>query len=60
MARDGWRIVMITGSSRSSRSTFRTTPTVTRIGFWAYLTTSAVCMIPATVAYTAGGALSVV
>jgi hypothetical protein len=32
---------------------------VTRIGFWAYLTTSAVCMIPATVAYTfAAGALS--
>ena len=60
VARDGWRIVMIT----------RLVPLfpfnvqnyaygVTRIGFWAYLTTSAVCMIPATVAYTfAGGALS--
>ena len=60
VARDGWRIVMIT----------RLVPLfpfnlqnyvygVTRIGFWAYLATSAVCMIPATVAYTfAGGALS--
>ena len=60
VARDGWRIVMIT----------RLVPLfpfnvqnyaygVTRIGFWVYLTTSAVCMIPATVAYTfAGGALS--
>jgi uncharacterized membrane protein YdjX (TVP38/TMEM64 family) len=60
VARDGWRIVMIT----------RLVPLfpfnvqnyaygVTRIGFWAYITTSAVCMIPATVAYTfAAGALS--
>ncbi len=60
VARDGWRVVMIT----------RLVPLfpfnlqnygygLTRIGFWTYLLTSWICMLPGTAAYTfAGGALS--
>ena len=60
VARDGWRIVMITRLVPLFPFNLQNYAYgVTRIGFWAYLTTSAVCMIPATVAYTfAGGALS--
>ena len=60
VARDGWRIVMITRLVPLFPFNLQNyTYGVTRIGFWAYLSTSAVCMIPATVAYTfAGGALS--
>ena len=60
VARDGWRIVMITRLVPLFPFNLQNYAYgVTRIGFWAYLTTSAVCMIPATVAYTfAAGALS--
>jgi uncharacterized membrane protein YdjX (TVP38/TMEM64 family) len=60
VARDGWRIVMITRLVPLFPFNLQNYAYgVTRIGFWAYVTTSAVCMIPATVAYTfAGGALS--
>ena len=60
VAHDGWRIVMITRLVPLFPFNLQNYAYgVTRIGFWAYLTTSAVCMIPATVAYTfAGGALS--
>jgi uncharacterized membrane protein YdjX (TVP38/TMEM64 family) len=60
VARDGWRIVMITRLVPLFPFNLQNYAYgVTQIGFWAYLTTSAVCMIPATVAYTfAGGALS--
>jgi hypothetical protein len=60
VARDGWRIVMITRLVPLFPFNLQNYAySVTRIGFWAYLTTSAVCMIPATVAYTfAAGALS--
>jgi uncharacterized membrane protein YdjX (TVP38/TMEM64 family) len=60
VAREGWRIVMITRLVPLFPFNLQNyTYGVTRIGFWAYLSTSAVCMIPATVAYTfAGGALS--
>jgi uncharacterized membrane protein YdjX (TVP38/TMEM64 family) len=60
VARDGWRIVMITRLIPLFPFNLQNYAYgVTRIGFWAYLGTSAVCMIPATVAYTfAGGALS--
>ena len=60
VARDGWRIVMITRLVPLFPFNLQNYAYgVTRIGFWPYLTTSAVCMIPATVAYTlAGGALS--
>src|SRR5678815_4984512 len=58
--RDSWRIVMITRLVPLFPFNLQNYAYgVTRIGFWAYVTTSAVCMIPATVAYTfAGGALS--
>jgi len=60
VARDGWRIVMITRLVPLFPFNLQNYAYgVTRIGFWAYVTTSAVCMIPATVAYTfAAGALS--
>jgi uncharacterized membrane protein YdjX (TVP38/TMEM64 family) len=60
VARDGWRIVMITRLVPLFPFNLQNYAYgVTRIGFWSYVTTSAVCMIPATVAYTfAGGALS--
>ena len=60
VAREGWRIVMITRLVPLFPFNLQNyTYGVTRIGFWAYLTTSAGCMIPATVAFTfAGGALS--
>ena len=60
VARDGWRIVMITRLVPLFPFNLQNYAYgVTRIGFWAYLTTSAVCIIPATVAYTfAAGALS--
>jgi uncharacterized membrane protein YdjX (TVP38/TMEM64 family) len=60
VAREGWRIVMITRLVPLFPFNLQNyTYGVTRIGFWAYLGTSAVCIIPATVAYTfAGGALS--
>jgi uncharacterized membrane protein YdjX (TVP38/TMEM64 family) len=60
VAREGWRIVMITRLVPLFPFNLQNYAYgVTRIGFWAYLTTSAVCMIPATVAYTfAAGALS--
>jgi uncharacterized membrane protein YdjX (TVP38/TMEM64 family) len=60
VAEHGWRIVMLT----------RVVPIfpfnlqnyaygITRIGFWPYLITSSICILPATVALTfAGGALS--
>jgi uncharacterized membrane protein YdjX (TVP38/TMEM64 family) len=60
VAREGWRIVMITRLVPLFPFNLQNYAYgVTRIGLWAYLTTSAVCMLPATVAYTfAGGALS--
>lgn len=60
VARDGWRIVMITRLVPLFPFNLQNYAYgVTRIGFWPYLTTSTLCMIPATVAYTlAGGALS--
>ncbi len=60
VAEHGWRIVMLT----------RLVPVfpfnlqnyaygITRIGFWPYVITSAICMLPGTAAFTfAGGALS--
>ena len=56
----GWRILMLTRLIPLFPFNLQNYAYgVTRIGFWAYLTTSAVCMIPATVAYTfAAGALS--
>lgn len=60
VAEHGWRIVMLT----------RLVPVfpfnlqnyaygITRIGFWSYVITSAICMLPGTAAFTfAGGALS--
>ena len=60
VARDGWRIVMIARLVPLFPFNLQNYAYgVTGIGFWAYLTTSAVCIIPATVAYTfAAGALS--
>jgi len=60
VARDGWRIVMITRLVPLFPFNLQNYAYgLTRIGFWTYLVTSWICMLPGTVAYTvAGGALS--
>jgi uncharacterized membrane protein YdjX (TVP38/TMEM64 family) len=60
VARDGWRIVMITRLVPLFPFNLQNYAYgLTRIGFWAYLLTSWICMLPGTAAYTfAGGALS--
>jgi uncharacterized membrane protein YdjX (TVP38/TMEM64 family) len=53
VARDGWRIVAISRLIPLFPFNLQNYAYgLTRIGFLAYLTTSAVCMIPATIAYT--------
>jgi uncharacterized membrane protein YdjX (TVP38/TMEM64 family) len=60
VARDGWRIVMITRLIPLFPFNLQNYAYgLTRIGFWTYLVTSWLSMLPATVAYTfAAGALS--
>jgi uncharacterized membrane protein YdjX (TVP38/TMEM64 family) len=60
VARDGWRIVMITRLVPLFPFNLQNYAYgLTRIGFWTYLVTSWICMLPGTAAYTfAGGALS--
>jgi len=60
VARDGWRIVMITRLVPLFPFNLQNYAYgLTRIGFWTYLLTSWICMLPGTAAYTfAGGALS--
>src|SRR4030095_8912418 len=60
LARDGWRIVMITRLVPLFPFNLQNYAYgLTRIGFWTYLVTSWICMLPGPAAYTfAGGALS--
>ena len=60
VARDGWRIVMITRLVPLFPFNLQNYAYgLTRIGFWTYLITSWICMLPGTAAYTfAAGALS--
>ena len=60
VARDGWRIVMVTRLVPLFPFNLQNYAYgLTRIGFWTYLLTSWICMLPGTAAYTfAGGALS--
>jgi uncharacterized membrane protein YdjX (TVP38/TMEM64 family) len=60
VARDGWRIVMITRLVPLFPFNLQNYAYgLTRIGFWTYLLTSWICMLPGTAAYAlAGGAFS--
>src|SRR5262245_41477339 len=60
VARDGWRIVMVTRLVPLFPFNLQNYAYgLTRIGFWTYLVTSWICMLPGTAAYTfAGGALT--
>jgi uncharacterized membrane protein YdjX (TVP38/TMEM64 family) len=59
-AEHGWRIVMLTRLVPLFPYNLQNYAYgITRIGFWPYAITSAICMLPATAAFTfAGGALS--
>jgi len=59
-AEHGWRIVMLTRLVPLFPYNLQNYAYgITRIGFWPYVVTSAICMLPATAAFTfAGGALS--
>jgi uncharacterized membrane protein YdjX (TVP38/TMEM64 family) len=60
VAGHGWRIVMLTRLVPIFPFNLQNYAYgITRIGFWAYLITSSICMLPGTAAFTfAGGALS--
>ena len=60
VAEHGWRIVMLTRLVPLFPFNLQNYAYgITRIGFWPYLVTSALCILPATAAFTfAGGALS--
>jgi uncharacterized membrane protein YdjX (TVP38/TMEM64 family) len=60
VAEHGWRIVMLTRLVPLFPFNLQNYAYgLTRIGFWPYVITSSICMLPATVAFTfAGGALS--
>jgi len=60
VAANGWRIVMLTRLIPIFPFNLQNYAYgITRIGFWPYLITSSICILPATAAFTfAGGALS--